>query len=131
MSEALQTPTAEMTPVILVGKSPAVGGVPMDKLTNKVTLYSGVVPLTMTIEAMVEEIQEELLPPRWYITLHLTGFGTAQRVFISETVPAVLDAITVVPFPPVQYPVGANQYGLDSIGTAAGPGLSMEVRPRP
>ncbi len=122
MSDALQTSTAE-SEVITVDAEPTpiiTRGLPMDKLTSKITLFSGVVPLTMTIEAMVEKVEDVNMNISWYVTLHLTGFGTTQRIFMSNTVPITLGVVTPVTFPPMSYTVGASEYGLQTIGTAVG-----------
>ncbi len=119
MSDALQTSTVEMELDVSVKPSVTVGkrSVYMDKLTNKITLYSGVMPFTMTIEAMVEEVQDINMNTRWYATLHLTGFGTTQNVFASNTVEIVPNVPTPVVFPPASQAVGASSYGLAAIGS--------------
>lgn len=121
MSDALQTPAAESEVIVDAEPAPlAARGVPMDKLTSKITLFSGVIPLTMTIEGMVEKVEDVNMNVTWYVTLHLTGFGSAQRVFMSNTVAVPLGVVTPVTFPPMSYAVGTHEYGLKSIGAGAG-----------
>lgn len=131
MSDALQT-TAQPIDGVTVEQhrnGDAPHGMPQDKLSSKITLYSGVMPLTMTIEALVQSVEELDKELKWYVTLHLTGFGTSSRVFISETVSAVLDTVTTVPFPPMAYPpVGSTNYGLNQVGSSSVTSLSVQVK---
>lgn len=83
-----------------------------NKLTDSITVYTGVVPLTFTIEVFLEQLQTQG-NSTWYITLHLTGFGTDQVVFVSNTVPVTLNTTVSVPFPStVKPPVPSNEYNL-------------------
>lgn len=114
MSDALQTTNEiEVTEAPLVSKRHVL----MDKLTTKITLYSGVMPLSMIFEAMVEEVVDDQLNSKWYATLHLTGIGSAQNVFMSNTVQIQPGVVTPVTFPPTSFAVGSSGYGLQSIGT--------------
>lgn len=96
------------------------------KLTDSITVYTGVVPLTFTIEAFLEQLEAQGVST-WYITLHLTGFGTDQVVFVSNTVQATLNTIVSVPFPStMQQPVASNAYNLTKFVNTSASSTSTE-----
>lgn len=96
------------------------------KLTDSITVYTGVVPLTFTIEVFLEQLEAQGVST-WYITLHLTGFGTNQIVFVSNTVQAILNTIVSVPFPStVQQSVASNAYNLTKFVNTGGSSTSTD-----
>lgn len=99
-----------------------------DKLTENITLYSGVVPFTYTLETLLERLEETSGTVKWFITLHLTGFGTGQQVFVSNTVPVTLGVMTTVAFPaPIAAPPGGSHYGLQAVSNTTSGSFAMSV----
>jgi hypothetical protein len=101
-----------------IADAKAMRTIEFNKLTDSITVYTGVVPLTFTIEVFLEQLIAQGVPT-WYITLHLTGFGTDQVVFVSDTVQLTPNTIVSVPFPStVQASVPSNKYNLTKFANA-------------
>lgn len=93
-------------------------GMADDKFADAITVYTGVVPFTFTLQIFLEEVKVQGVAT-WYITVHLTGFGTRQIIFVSDTVPVTLNTLTTVPFPAMAPPaVGSHQYDMTSVANS-------------
>lgn len=103
-----------------------------DKMTKDITLYTGVVPFTYTVETLLERLEDSMGGVSWFLTLHVTGFGTGQQVFVSSTVPVTLGTTVTVPFPiPSITSPGSAHYGLQGLSNGTSSSFAMTVVVQP